>query len=238
MSPERTMRERRMPGWLPLALMTVLMLGVGGYAAGRNGAFYSQFNLNSLLGPSGSLPIAFVAVLALAVLWDLWLYRSPGGLTARAVGLDESSSRRLGAPSERINWRAFVLSSAMAALGGLFLAASVGIGDARPGTASDFAMKSIAAAVLGGASLGGGRGSFIGAVIGGTFLALIVNVLALENIVPGFLREWSDALPLICIGALTLIALVLYQAPELWARARTAWQDVRIARARVKEARP
>ena len=44
------MRERRMPGWLPLALMTVLMLGVGGYAAGRNGAFYSQFNLNSLLG--------------------------------------------------------------------------------------------------------------------------------------------------------------------------------------------
>jgi ribose/xylose/arabinose/galactoside ABC-type transport system permease subunit len=350
--PERAVR--RMPGWLPLALMTLLMLAVGGYAAGRNSAFYSEFNLNSLLGPSGALPlalvamgqanalmvggfdvsvgalmtlvvcvgsfiltsgaswyvllfaslalvgigivvglvnaflirrlrvpsiiatlatlsvmqgialrlrpfpggeinfdfadrlgaswgfvpIAFLAVLLLAVLWDLWLYRSPGGLTARAVGLDETSSRRLGAPSERINWRAFVLSSLMAALAGLFLAASVGIGDARPGTASDFALKSIAAAVLGGASLGGGRGSFVGAVIGGTFLALVVNTLALENIVPGFLREWSDALPLICIGALTLIALVLYQLPELTARARTAWQDVRLARASVEEAKP
>src|SRR5437764_12302690 len=58
--PERA--ARRMPGWLPLALMTVLMLGVGGYAAGRNSAFSSQCNLSSLLGPSGALPLALVAM--------------------------------------------------------------------------------------------------------------------------------------------------------------------------------
>ena len=74
----------------------------------------------------------------------------------------------------------------------------------------------------------------MGAVVGGTFLALVVNILALENIVPAFLRGWSNALPLISIGALTLIALVLYQAPELWTRASTTWQDSRLARSRVE----
>jgi ribose transport system ATP-binding protein len=178
------------------------------------------------------MPVAFIAVVALAVVWDFWLYRSPGGLTVRAVGLDETSSRRLGAHAERINWRAFVLASTMATLAGLFLAASEGIGTAQPGPASDFALKSIAAAVLGGASLGGGRGSFAGAVVGGLFLALIVNILALPNIVPSALLDWSDALPQIIIGSLTLLALVIYRGPELWTRARTAWADLRLSRMR------
>jgi ribose transport system ATP-binding protein len=55
-------RGRRMPGWLPLLLMALLMVAVGGYAAGRNDAFYSEFNLNTLLGPSGALPLALVAM--------------------------------------------------------------------------------------------------------------------------------------------------------------------------------
>src|SRR6185312_1153235 len=100
-----------------------------------------------------------------------------------------------------------------------------GIGDARVG--SGYALTSIAAAVLGGASLMGGRGSFVGAVVGALFLSLIINILPLPNILPGFLREWSDALPLVSIGALTLLALVLYQSPELWSRTRAAWQDRR-----------
>jgi ribose transport system ATP-binding protein len=198
-----------------------------------------SFDLADTLSSSwGFVPIAFVAVVLFAVLLDFWLYRTGGGLALRAVGLDEISSRRLGIRSERINWRAFVFASTMAALAGLFLAASVGIGDGKPGPASDFALKSIAAAVLGGASLSGGRGSFVGAVVGGTFLALIVNTLALENIIPVFLRDWSNGLPQIIIGALTLIALVLYQAPELWTRARTAWGDLRLSRARVEQAAP
>jgi ribose transport system ATP-binding protein len=345
-------RSRGLSGWLPLAMMVVLMLAVGGYAAGRNDAFYSEFNLNTLLGPSGALPLAlvamaqanalmvggfdisvgalmtlvvcvgsyiltptaewyvlmfgsmaligiglavglvnaflirklgvpsiiatlatlsitlgialrlrptpggeinydfaqtmssswswmplaFIAVVALAVAWDFWLYRSSGGLTTRAVGLDETSSRRLGVRSEQVNWRAFVLSSLMASLAGLFLAASVGIGDAKPGPSADFALKSIAAAVLGGAALSGGRGSFVGAVFGAVFLSLIINILPLENILPGFLREWSDALPTISIGALTLLALVVYQGPEIVARLRTAWNDVRSRRVREAEA--
>jgi ribose transport system ATP-binding protein len=117
---------------------------------------------------------------------------------------------------------------------GFFLAAQVGIGDARVGSA--YALTSIAAAVLGGASLAGGRGSFIGAVVGALFLSLIINIIPLPNILPGFLQEWSGALGFISVGALTLLALVLYQAPELWLKGRTAWQDYRSRRAPAPDA--
>ena len=339
----KTRRARTAPGWLPLLLMVALMFAIGGYAAGRNADFLSSFNLSTLFGSSGALPlalvamgqthalmvrgfdisvgalmtlvvcvgsfiltadaawytllfaslglvamgiavgfvnaalirklglpsiiatlatlsvmqgvslrlrptpggeistsfadtlnttwgfmsVAFIAVVVLAVACDAWYYQSAGGLTSRAIGLDEESSRRLGLRPERVGWRAFVVSSLFATLAGFFLAAQVGIGDARVG--SGYALTSIAAAVLGGASLTGGRGSFVGAVVGAVFLSLIINILPLPNILPGFLREWSDALPLICSGALTLLALVLYQSPELWARARAAWQDRRSA---------
>ena len=173
----------------------------------------------------GLMPIAFVAVVVLAVLWDVWLYRRPGGLTTRAIGFDEGSARRLGALSGRVHVRAFILSGLMAALGALFLASQVGVGDARVG--SGFALTSIAAAVLGGASLAGGRGSFIGATVGALFLSLIVNVLPFIG--------WSAAYGQIAIGALTLLALVLYQGPELFARLRSFLAGVR--RSRTEEAR-
>lgn len=185
-----------------------------------------DFSVTEALNTSvGFLPIAFVGVVVLAIAGDFWLYRTRDGLTTRAVGADEDSSRRLGAPSERIKWRAFVFSSLLATIAGFFLIAQVGIGDARVG--SSFALTSIAAAVLGGASLAGGKGSFIGAVLGALFLSLIINILPLPNILPGFLLQWSDALPQISIGALTLLALILYQAPELWSRTRRAWSDLR-----------
>ncbi|MGE5272186.1 MAG: ABC transporter permease [Verrucomicrobiota bacterium] len=341
-SPKPT---RRVRGWMPLATMTCLMLVIGGYAAGRNADFYSSFNLNSLLGSSGTLPLAlvamgqvnalmvggfdvsvgalmtlivvvgskglltvggswwsfvlgsiallaiglgvgvlnaflirkirlpsiiatlatlsvmqgislvlrpvpdgeidpqvldklnasvsfvpyaFIGVVVLAAVWDFWLYGTAGGLAARAVGSDEASSRRIGIPSEAINWRAFISCSMMATLAGFFLIAQVGIGDARVG--SGFALTSIAAAVLGGASLLGGKGSYVGAVIGALFLSLIINILPLPNILPGFLLQWSDALPLICIGAFTLLALVVYQGPELWERLQVFWRDLRSGR--------
>ena len=100
------------------------------------------------------VPIAFIAVVVLAVLGDAWLYRTRTGLALRAVGLDETSSRRLGMATGRIVFLAFVVCSVMASLAGFFLAAQVQIGSPLIG---NFALESIAAAVLGGASLSGGR---------------------------------------------------------------------------------
>jgi ribose transport system ATP-binding protein len=144
------------------------------------------------------------------VLADLWLYRTRGGLALRAVGLDETSSRRLGMATGRAVILAFVACSVMASLAGFFLAAQVQIGSPIIG---NFALESIAAAVLGGASLAGGRGSYVGTLLAALFLSLIDNVLPLFH-QP---TEYSE----MTIGLLILAALVLYESPQLLARLRT-----------------
>jgi ribose transport system ATP-binding protein len=158
------------------------------------------------------VPIAFVAVVVLAVAGDVWLYRTRTGLATRAVGLDETSSRRLGLATGRIVFLAFVACSLMASLAGLYLAARVQIGS--PILDIGFSLESIACAVLGGAALSGGRGSFVGALLAALFLSLIDNVLPLFH-QP---TEYSQ----MTIGVLILLALVLYSAPELLARFRTS----------------
>jgi ribose transport system ATP-binding protein len=158
----------------------------------------------------GFVPLAFVVVALLAVLDDLGLYRTRAGLAVRAVGLDETSSRRLGMGTARTVFLAFVVCSVMASLAGFFLAAQVQIGSPIIG---NFALESIAAAVLGGASLAGGRGSYVGTLLAALFLSLIDNVLPLFH-QP---TEYSE----MTIGLLILAALVLYESPQLLARLRT-----------------
>ena len=171
------------------------------------------------------VPIAFIAVCLLAVGADLWLYRSRTGLAMRAVGLDETSARRLGMRTGVAVIVAFVLCSLMAAIAGFYLAAQVQIGSPIIG---NYALESIAAAVLGGASLAGGRGSYVGTLLAALFLSLIDNVLPLFQ-QP---TEYSE----ITIGVLILLALVLYKSPELVARLRTSWGGVGRLRARQGEA--
>jgi ribose transport system ATP-binding protein len=171
------------------------------------------------------VPIAFIVVVLLAVVADLWLYRSRTGLATRAVGLDETSSRRLGMATGRIVFLAFVVCSLMASLAGFYLAAQVQIGSPLIG---NFGLESIACAVLGGASLAGGRGSFVGALLAALFLSLIDNVLPLFH-QP---TEYSE----MTIGVLILLALVLYQSPELLRRLRTSRAGVGRLRADEGEA--
>ncbi len=177
-----------------------------------------NFDVLDLLTTSiGFVPVAFIGVVVLAVAWDIWLHWSAPGLALRAVGYELKAARRLGAATTRIRVRALLLSGFMAALASFFLAAQVGVGDARAG--SSFALTSIAAAVLGGASLGGGRASFVGAVVAGLFLSLIVNILPLLGL--------SNAVGLVSIGAVTVLGLVLYQVQDLRVLGEHTWKQIR-----------
>jgi ribose/xylose/arabinose/galactoside ABC-type transport system permease subunit len=110
---------------------------------------------------------------------------------------------------------AFVVCSLMASIAGFYLAAQVQIGSPIIGNQ---ALESIAAAVLGGASLAGGKGSFFGALLAALFLSLIDNILPLFQ-AP---TEYAE----MAIGILILVALILYQGPELIARLRSSWGGV------------
>ncbi|HET7568880.1 MAG TPA: ABC transporter permease [Gaiellaceae bacterium] len=175
-----------------------------------------NFDVTAALTRSvGFVPFAFVGVAMLALLGDAWLYRTRTGLALRAVGLDARSSRRLGMATGRTVLLAFVVCSLMAAIAGFYLGAEVQIGSPIIGNQ---ALESIAAAVLGGASLAGGRGSYLGTLLAALFLTEIDNVLPLFQ-QP---TEYAD----MTIGVLILLALVLYQAPELVARYRASRQPV------------
>ena len=163
----------------------------------------------------GFVPLTFIGVVVVVLLADVWLYRTRTGLAVRAVGLDETSSRRLGIGTGRTVILAFVVCSVMASLAGFYLAAEVQIGSPIIG---NYALESIAAAVLGGASLAGGRGSFVGALLAALFLSLIKNILPLFH-AP---TEYAQ----IAIGALILLALILYQGPDLLRRFRSSRQRV------------
>ena len=167
--------------------------------------------ISTLTSAVGFVPLAFIGVVVLAVLADAWLYRSRPGLALRAVGLHETSSRRLGMRTGRTILLAFVACSVLASIAGFYLASEVQIGSPIIG---NYALESIAAAVLGGASLAGGKGSFVGTLLAALFLSLISNVLPLFQ-QP---TEYAE----MTIGVLILLALVLYQGPELLARLRSS----------------
>ena len=148
----------------------------------------------------GFVPFSLLLVMALAIGADHWLYRSRGGLEARACGFREEAARRNGVRVTGFCILAFVLASACAALAGLFLAAQVGVG--HPTVGEGYAMSSIAAAVLGGAALTGGRGSFVGALLGAFFFTLMMNVISILGL--------SSSVAGVLSGGLTLLAIFLY----------------------------
>jgi cytosine/adenosine deaminase-related metal-dependent hydrolase len=153
----------------------------------------------------GPVPVAFVVIVVVAGLLDLWLHASGSGLEVRAVGFDERSAKRGGVRTNWVRVRAILLSAVLAAVASFFVMARSPIGNAQVG--STFALNSITAAVLGGASLAGGRATFIGGTVAAILLALILTVLPYLGLSP------NDG-PMI-IGILVLIGILLFQAGDI-----------------------
>jgi 5-methylthioadenosine/S-adenosylhomocysteine deaminase len=153
----------------------------------------------------GPIPVAFIVLVAGAGLLDLWLHSSGSGLQVRAVGFDDRSAKRAGARTIWVRVRALLLASVFAAIASLFVMARSPIGNAQVG--DPFALNSITAAVLGGASLAGGRATFVGGTVAALLLAVILTVLPYLGLTP------ADG-PMI-IGLLLVSGILLYQAGDL-----------------------
>jgi cytosine/adenosine deaminase-related metal-dependent hydrolase/ribose/xylose/arabinose/galactoside ABC-type transport system permease subunit len=153
----------------------------------------------------GPIPVAFIVVVVGAGLADLWLHASGSGLELRAVGFDERSAKRGGVRTSWLRVRALLLAAVLAAVASFFVMARSPIGNATIG--STFALNSITAAVLGGASLAGGRATFLGSTVAAVLLALIITVLPYLGLSP-------DDGPMI-IGILVLIGIVLFQLGDI-----------------------
>jgi ribose transport system ATP-binding protein len=145
-------------------------------------------------------PLPLIVLAVLFVLAD-WLMRSTGtGLRLRAVGLNSQFAYRLGVNAPRLRQLSYVICAALAGVAGVILAGQVGVGDSTVG--NQYLLLAVAAPILGGAGLLGGRGTFIGCGLGAVLLALGLTLPTTLNLGEG----WNYILT----GGLTLIALTIY----------------------------
>lgn len=133
------------------------------------------------LNTNRGLPVMFVFFLALVAGTDLALRRTRWGRAVRAVGGNIESARRAGLPVRRVVVSVFVACSTLAVVGGVLSAGR--LASAYQGTGgTDASLTAIAAAVIGGVSMYGGRGSAWSALLGILVLQSISNGLTLMNL--------------------------------------------------------
>jgi len=147
----------------------------------------------------GWMPVAAIAAVVITIAAELLLRRSRAGLELRAVGSDESRAHRLGAHVNLTHVAAFVICSLFAVAAGIMLAGQLGVGQGDPAASSSYTLASITAVVLGGTSIFGGRGSFVGALLGALLLTEVVSAIPFLHAA----LSWNYWIPgiLVLVGA-------------------------------------
>lgn len=129
------------------------------------------------------VPIIVPVVLAILWIGTFMLDRTKFGRYIYAIGGNAEAARRSGVKVRWVKWWAFVICSTLAVISGLLSVSRVGSVDATVGR--DIVLSGVAAAVVGGVSLFGGRGRLIHAAIGALVIAVITNGLGLLNLPAG-----------------------------------------------------
>jgi D-xylose transport system permease protein len=152
------------------------------------------------LSQGRGVPLMFGLFLALAVVMHYAFTRTKWGRSMFAVGGNQEAARRAGIDVRAIYTSAFVLCASLAALGGVLGAARLASASQQAGT-GDVNLNAIAAAVIGGTSLFGGRGSAYSAVLGIIVIQSIASGLTLLNL--------SSSLRFMITGAVLAIAVIV-----------------------------
>lgn len=142
-------------------------------------------------------------IVCIGVVW-IPFRRSRFGLSVYAIGSSSLAAFRSGVSVNRTKIGAYALAGLFAAMGGLVLTASTGIGAPIPGP---YLLASVAAVVLGGVTLGGGRGGLIGPIIAVVILRLVRTDLALLSVDPNVTTIVEGTIMVVVVMAGGLIAV-------------------------------
>lgn len=182
-----------------------------------NGATFANLSGSPELGNTGFLTLGAGQVLGLPL--PIWLMlavalsgvfvaeRTPFGRRVYAIGGNERAAELSGVRVARNKFFVYVISGFCAALVGLIIAAQLGA--AHPATGETFELNAIAAVVLGGTSLMGGRGSVGGTITG----AFVIGVLADGLILLGVSEFWQ----IVIKGLVIVVAVILDQMQQRYA---------------------
>ncbi len=179
-----------------------------------NGTPFSRLRGEEGLGNTGflevlkssplGLPMAVWVMVVFAIVFAVVLTRTPFGRWLYATGSNERAAELSGVPVKKVQIRIYVLSGLCAGAVGLLLAAD--LSSATPGGGEFFELNAIAAVVIGGAALSGGRGTIRGTLIGAFVIGFLVDGLVLV----GVSQFWQQIIK----GAVIIVAVALDQAQQ------------------------
>jgi ribose/xylose/arabinose/galactoside ABC-type transport system permease subunit len=147
-----------------------------------------------------NIPVPVIWMLAIIVIATILLNRTRFGRYVFAIGGNEEAARLAGINVARVKTTVYMISGACAAIAGFLYMALFSSGSPQTGTGDEL-LESIAAVVVGGTSLMGGRGSIIGTFFGALLIGVLYNAMNLLN-VDSYLQK-------VVLGAVILLAVVL-----------------------------
>ncbi|WP_240777096.1 ABC transporter permease [Nonomuraea basaltis] len=187
-----------------------------------NGTPFSKLGGEATLGNTGfltflksaplGLPMPVWAMVLFAAVFAVVLSKSPFGRWLYATGGNERAAELSGVPVKKVKTRIYVLSGLCAAAVGLLLTAD--LSSATPAAGEFFELNAIAAVVIGGAALSGGRGTIRGTLIGAFVIGFLVDGLVLV----GVSQFWQQIIK----GAVIIIAVALDQLQQTLQKRRSA----------------
>jgi erythritol transport system permease protein len=174
-----------------------------------NGLTYNNLGGDPALGNTGfdwlgfdriiNIPIGVLVMIAVAVVASVLLNRSVFGRWLYASGGNERAAELSGVPVKRVKVRVYVISGVCAAIAGLILASE--LTSASPTAGTSYELTAIAAVVIGGASLAGGRGNVRGTLLG----AFVIGFLSDGLVIIGVSAYWQT----VFTGAVIVLAVLL-----------------------------
>lgn len=171
----------RVPDIVVTLAMSFVWAGGALLVRAAPGGGASQWLKDLVIGSIGNEWIPRAAIVLIAIVGIIWLpvARSRLGLSIYAIGSNQLAAFRSGVSVGRTKLVAYMLTGLFAAIAGLTLTASTGIGTPVPGP---YTLMSVAAVVLGGVSLAGGRGGVLGPVLAVVVLQMIRTDMTFLNV--------------------------------------------------------
>jgi len=164
-----------------------------------------QAFINVLLAHPGGIPVSLVLLVALGLFW-LYLKRSPLGKAILSLGSNAKSAWLSGINVDRVRLAVYSLSGCFAAAAGIYRTAQVASGS--PTAGNNFILLSVSAAVIGGTSLAGGKGSLIGSIIGVCVLKMIGDLLVFSGVSSYWAALFQGLLLIVIIAAVSVGEIV------------------------------
>jgi len=186
---------------------------------GREGLGNTGFFDTFASSPLG-LPISAWVMILLAIAFSLVLTRTPFGRWLYASGSNERAAQLSGVPVKRVQTRIYVLSGMCAGLVGVLQVANISSSTADLG--QFYELSAIAAVVIGGATLSGGRGTVRGTIIGAFVIGFLANGLVIVGVSP----FWQQVIT----GAVIILAVAVDQIQQMIQEQRSARRAVADAR--------